>query len=40
MIAYITNIEGIDFVKLEECDVVRHKLVVNILSAYAKNAGV
>ncbi len=36
----LQNIEGIDFVKLEECDVVRHKLVVNILSAYAKNAGV
>jgi phosphate starvation-inducible PhoH-like protein len=33
----LKNIEQIGFVQLEECDVVRHKLVVHILRAYEKN---
>jgi len=33
----LQNIEGIGFIQLEECDVVRHKLVIDILRAYEKD---
>lgn len=33
----LNNIDGIDFIFLEECDVVRHKLVIDVLKAYEKD---
>lgn len=33
----LQNIDGIGFIQLEECDVVRHKLVIDILRAYEKD---
>jgi phosphate starvation-inducible protein PhoH and related proteins len=33
----LTGIDGIAIITLDECDVVRHKLVVKILQAYAKD---
>jgi phosphate starvation-inducible PhoH-like protein len=32
----LEKIEGIGIIYLEECDVVRHKLVVKILKAYSE----
>jgi phosphate starvation-inducible PhoH-like protein len=33
----LKNIHGIDFIYLDEKDVVRHKLVTKIIQAYSKN---
>jgi phosphate starvation-inducible PhoH-like protein len=33
----LKNVDGIAFVQFDENDVVRHKLVKNIIKAYAKN---
>jgi len=38
VISILKNIEGIDFVYLNDRDVVRHRLVMEIIRAYQKNA--
>jgi phosphate starvation-inducible PhoH-like protein len=35
----LTGIEGIDFVYLDRSDVVRHRLVQDIIEAYEKHTG-
>ncbi|MCD4745059.1 MAG: PhoH family protein, partial [Bacteroidales bacterium] len=35
----LKNIKGIDFVILDENDIIRHKLVTKIVAAYGKDAG-
>jgi phosphate starvation-inducible protein PhoH and related proteins len=34
VIKYLKNIEGIDFIELDERDVIRHKLVSAIIKSY------
>tara|TARA_B100000959_G_C14945519_1_gene609689 strand:- start:880 stop:1836 length:957 start_codon:yes stop_codon:yes gene_type:complete len=39
-IKVLKNVKGIKFIKLTEKDVVRHRLVKDIIKAYAKNEGI
>ncbi|MFN4122331.1 MAG: PhoH family protein [Flavobacteriales bacterium] len=37
-VKYLINIEGIDFIHLDEKDVIRHRLVTRIIHAYKQNS--
>lgn len=37
-VKYLKNIEGIDFIHLDEKDVIRHRLVTRIIHAYKQNS--